>query len=222
MNQIRTIALVGVAVAAGAAQAGTLPVGLYELHNHPDGNATPPPYGLRLDELYNATSGHDIFTFDFDAALSSVTLNYTGSTIVIEGDAFGGRDIGGGYALEATTGMYSFRFVYDVGVGIAGGDDDVIVVANMANTGWISTPTGDTIDLLDKSNGSYSFRLGDEDNDAGHRGFSGISGWGWLNHGGLPHVDASDFLFTVGDLVPAPGSVALVGLAGLMSGRRRR
>ena len=28
------------------------------------------------------------------------------------------------------------------------------------------------------------------------RGFAGISGWGWLNHSGLPHISASDWLFT--------------------------
>ncbi len=224
MRTERLVALAGMAAAAATVQAGTLPIGLYELHNHPDGNALPPPYGLRLDELYDVTGAKDFFTFDFDDAASAVTLRYTGTKVIIEGDSWGGRDIGGSYAVEATTGLYSFRFVYDVGVGIIGGDDDIIAAANMMNFGWISTPIGDTIDLTDKEDGGYSFRLGDEHNDLGHRGFAGISGWGWLIHGppGSSHVPGSDWIFTVGDLVPAPGSLALLGMAAGVMGRRRR
>ena len=109
-------------------------------------------------------------------------------------------------------------------MGLAPGDDDIMVVANMMNFGTITTPIGDTIDLTDKTDVSYSFRLGDENNDLGHRGFSGISGWGWLIHGppGSSHVVASDWLFTVGDLVPTPGSLAIFGIAAGALARRRR
>lgn len=224
MSTIRVGMILGVAAAATSVHAGTLPAGKYQIHNHPDGSADPPPYGLRLDELYDITGGKDDFTFDFDDASSYVTLNYTGSKIVIHGHAYGGRDIGAVYAVEPTTGIYSFHFVYDVGVGLAPGDDDIMVVANMMNFGTITTPIGDTIDLTDKTDVSYSFRLGDENNDLGHRGFSGISGWGWLIHGppGSSHVVASDWLFTVGDLVPTPGSLAIFGIAAGALARRRR
>lgn len=225
MKAIRIGAFVGVAAAAASAHAGTLPVGMYELHNHPDGAGDPPPYGLRLDELYDVTGGKDNFTFDFDDAASYVTLDYTGSTIVIDGYAWGGRDTGTSYAVEATTGVYTFHFEYTIGVGIIGGDDDIVVTANMMNFGTILTPIGDLIDLTDKEDGGFSLRLGDENNDLGHRGFAGISGWGWLIHGppGSSHVVASDWIFTVGDLVPAPGSLALLGVAagGVMTRRRR-
>ena len=40
--------------------------GTYRLEDHPDGNAQPPGYGLRLDELIDVTDDHDIFTFSFD------------------------------------------------------------------------------------------------------------------------------------------------------------
>ena len=40
--------------------------GTYQLKNHPDGNAAPPPYGLRLDGLLNGNQG-TIYTFDFNA-----------------------------------------------------------------------------------------------------------------------------------------------------------
>ena len=195
--------------------------GVYQLHNHPDGNAQPPQYGLRLDELYNATSGHDIYTFDFSALASNVQMTVTATTIRIYGQAYGGRDVGGSYAADIDAGVYSFDFLYSFGVQPVPGDDDVYVLADGQNSGWISTPRGDVISLVDKSDGNYSFRLGDENNDAGHRGFSGISGWGWLTHGTRAHVDSSDWLFTA-ELVPAPSAMGLLALAGVAAGRRRR
>jgi hypothetical protein len=215
----------GLAVCALAHSALVVP-GLYQLHNHTDGAARPPMYGLRLDELFNSTPGHDIFTFDFDHAMSDMKMMVTASTIQIFGKTWGGRDAGGAYAAEATTGLYHVNFTYSVGVGMAPGDDDMWVAYGgpmMQNSGTITTPLATVIGLVDKQQGNYYFRLGDEDNDAGHRGFNGISGWGWLNHGptGSPHVADSDWLFTA-ELIPSPGSLALAGLAGLVCVRRKR
>lgn len=216
----------GVAMCA-ASQAALIAVpGLYQLHNHPDGSARPPSYGLRLDELYNATSNHDIFTFDFDHALSNMKLLITSSTIHIYGTVYGGRDTGTGYAADAYAGVYTVDFTYSVGVSQKPGDDDWWVAypnPMMQNSGTIKTPLGNTIALVDKQQGDYYFRLGNEDNDAGHRGYAGISGWGWLNHGppGSPHVDSSDWLFTA-NLIPGPGALVLAGLAGLIGARRKR
>ena len=69
-----------------------------------------------------------------------------------------------------------------------------------------------------------TFRLGDEDSDAGHRGFAGISGWGWMNHGDPEvHHDYSDWLFTAEKLpVPTPGSLALMSAGGMLWIRRNR
>jgi hypothetical protein len=224
MNRIGFAAVAALVLgAAGTSQAAIIANGVYNLHNHPDGSAQPPRYGLRLDELYNVNpTGHDIFTFDFDDARSNVTMTVSPGMISITGSAWGGRDTGTGYA-AALQGLYSFNFVYNVGVANHPSDDDIWVVADLQNFGSITTPTGDVIPLVDKSDGNYSFRLGDENNDLGHRGFNGISGWGWLNHGpvGSPHVSASDWLFTA-TLVPAPSTLALVGLGGVLVGRRRR
>ncbi len=196
---------------------------LYQLENHPDGSATPPSYGLRLDELYDVTSGHDIFTFDFEDAQSNMLMAFSSDTIRIYGTVYGGRDTGSGYANDGDLGLYTVDFTYSIGVQLDANDDDTIVLADMQNTGSIITPRGDVIDLIDKSDGNYSFRLGDEDNDNGHRGFDGISGWGWLNHGGGPHVTASDWVFTVNpDPVPAPGAIALAALGLGFAGKRRR
>lgn len=212
----------GVAAFAGISHGAVISTGLYQLGNHPDGNATPPPYGLRLDELYDATDDHDIFSFDFEAAGSDVKLAYDGTTISISGKAWGGRDVGGSHAIDAYLGFYEFEFTYTVGVTPAPGDDDVLVdAANHANTGWISTPLGHTKLLDDERGGNdYSFRFGDEDDDLGHRGFPGISGWGWLRVDD-DHTDAQDWLFTA-TLIPSPGAAGILAVGGLASIRRRR
>jgi len=211
-----------VAAVACAASGAIITPGTYHLANHPGGSALPPAYGLRLDELYNATGNHDIYTFDFSALASDVRMTVSATTIRIFGQSFGGRDTGSGYANDIDRGIYTFDFIYSVGVQNAPGDDDIMVIANHQNFGTITTPRGHTIALEDQSDGNYSFRLGDENNDLGHRGFSGISGWGWMNHGGDAHVYASDWLFTVDSVVPAPSSLAAVAFGALAMARRRR
>ena len=208
------------------AGAAILPMGMYDLANHPDGGIAAPYYGLRLDELYDATGSHDRFTFDFDHNDSNMQMEITATSIRIFGTSFGGRDIGSEYAADSYLGVYSIDFTYDIGVGMAPGDDDMLVDGpNNANTGTIMTPLGDTIALEDeRGNHGYSFRLGDKDDDNGHRGFDGISGWGWLNHSDEPHVYASDWLFTaVPSQVPTPAAAtALLAGLGLTSRRRTR
>lgn len=213
---------------ASPAQAVFLPAGTYRLHNHPDGTAVPPPYGARFDELFNASGDHDIFTLDFDHVSSAVflDLNATKTQIHIYGQAYGGRDSGAGYFGDAYLGIYLLDFTYTLGVGPAGSDDDIDVdAANHANSGTITAPGGTVINLVDERDNGFSFRFGDEDNDLGHRGFNGISGWGWMsydNNGVITHVDNTDWLFTATYEIPAPASAALLGLAGLVGLRRRR
>jgi len=218
--------LLSATLLAGSAFAAPIIPGIYDLANHPDGAERPPQYGLRLDELVNVTGSHDVFSFDFDNANSEMLLAYddVAHTIRIYGHSWGGRDTGNSYANDGFLGVYQIDFTYNIGVGLAPGDDDVRVVANMQNTGSIITPNNGTFLLQDKSDGNFSFRLGDEDNDLGHRGFPGISGWGWLNHGRtLPasHVDSSDWLFTATYKIPEPSTMVLMGL-GVLGAMRRR
>lgn len=230
---VRFGALAGAAAVitlAGSASGATIEHGTYRLSNHPDGSARPPLYGARLDELYNVTSSHDIFTFDFDHADSAMYLDYNGTSVHIYGVAYGGRDTGGAYAADAYRGLYTFNFLYNIGVQLAESDDDVIVEAPTSsyNYGTLLTPLGDVASLRD---GHYTddrddFRFGDENNDLGHRGFAGLSGWGWMFHkfpgqDYYPYVADSDWLFTA-ELVPTPGTLALVALSGVAIGRRRR
>ena len=226
------------------AHAAMLMPGFYALSNHPDGLIDPPPYGARLDELYDATIGlPDDFTFNFDyvsASFSSamwLTVTETSPgryTLTISGESWGGRDLGGVYANDIYEGVYEFFFEYVVGAkDHFNGDDDIVVdpmdftdAQGAANTGWVKTPLGDTILLADDKDGAFSFRFGDEDDDLGHRGFSGISGWGWLKHGSTPPLvnePLSDWIFTAEkSLVPTPGSVVMLAIASLFAFPSRR
>ncbi len=214
-------------IAPSSAHAAVIDPGVYVLLNHP--STSPEDHGLRLDELYNVQlSQQDWFLFDFEHSSSLVVMELTVNTIRISGDVYGGYyRPGQGYIAGQYLGVYGLDLLYNIGVQEAPGDDDIIVNGpNNANMGSILTPLGDTIALWDERGGdAFSFRLGDENNDAGHRGFDGVSGWGWLNHGPDPalHRAVGDFIFAVGPLIPSPGAAVtlLAGLAAL-AGRRRR
>jgi len=224
-----TLVVASLAVCAASANAATISSGLYRLHNHPDGNQVPPPYGARFDELYNATGGHDVFTLDFDHASSGMYMNVdlANAKILIYGTAFGGRDTGGSYAADGYLGLYTISFLYDIGVQAVPGDDDVwtsLASPGHVNFGSITTPLSDVIQLTDETDAGFSIRIGDEDNDLGHRGYPGISGWGWMSYvtpGGIVHVNDTDWIFTA-ELVPAPSALGLFGVGVLGLARRRR
>jgi hypothetical protein len=231
--QFVAAALVGSA-AVGVAVGANISTGLYELHNHPDGVLRPPLYGLRLDELFDITPGNnnDDYTFDFDHASSNMSMFFTGSTIHIYGQSWGGRDVGSAYANDIYRGIYQIDFTYNIGVTPVPLDDDIYVELPpyLYNTGTITAPASAGGVVIPLHDGHYTvdgpdldFRLGDESNNQGHRGFNGISGWGWLFHGpeNAPYYESSDWLFTAVP-VPAPASVGVLCLAGVLAGRRRR
>lgn len=228
-------ACLGLLALASAAQAGVSPIlapGTYPLENHPDGAAAQPLYGMRADGLRTGNA-NDIYTFDFEAPGAEMYIDIAEGapgvyTLRIHGQAFGGRDIGAGYD-PVESGWVAIDFTYSTATQVPGDDDFWVTGPDMTQTGTIAfisgALAGEAYNLVDKSNGSYSFRLGDESNDAGHRGHDGVSGWGWMNHGpvGGPvggHLNDTDWLFTV--VVPTPGTAALAGVAGMAFMRRRR
>lgn len=230
MKKARLAAAAAVAVVAwaGTAPAATILGGIYTLHNHPDGALVPPPYGLRLDDLYDAGPGRDSYTFDFDhldSISARLAYNDVAQTIHIYGTVIGGRDIGGGYAADQYYGLYTFDFTYAVGVSLVPTDDDIWVeLQHPENVGTISTPLGDTIPLASYvgTKFPFGFRFGDDEDDLGYRGFPGISGWGWMSAGGDPG-DSKDWLFTAEYLaIPEPATAAILFVGGLLIASRRR
>lgn len=201
------------------AHGGLIEPGTYVLGNHPDNNQDPPAYGLRLDELFNPNPGdHDVYTFDF-VGDTGMFLDYDGTTIRIYGRAFGGLQDGDMYDNDpANTSIVEIDFTYS-DVGLVPGDDDLFADGQPGGSGSITwLDTNEVIALSSYPGGADDevFRFGNEDDDLGHRGYDGLSGWGWLTHGSGEHVDFSDWAFT-----PAPGAMALLGI-GLLCPRRRR
>lgn len=216
-----TTAILG-ALATFAIPAQALTTGTWELHNHPDGNVAQPLYGLRLDNLL----GDGIYTFDFDAADqgAAMFMDISNTSIAIYGSAWGGLDIGNSYSSPA---LWDIYMTYD----IAGSSADGGVNDLHADSGnGMITLTGDelTFNLIAYSGMfDHAFYLGDEDG-SGHRGYDGVSGWGWVNYyldGGDPdvHVASSDFLFTASP-VPVPPALWLFGSSvfSFLIVRRRR
>jgi len=231
-NKLRTLStvlaiLLGQWLLGSAALAGPM-TGLYSLSNHPDGSVAPPLYGLRLDGLFGDASQE--FTFDFDHAQSDMKLDFDGTSIHIFGTAWGGEDTGSGHTgaelwnIDFTYSVDAFTSFTDInsgaGVKVVNTQDG----AASGNTGTISSATR-TFNLVDKSSSDdFTFAFA-----PGHRGVTGLSGWGWLNHcpadGGTgagscdDHYVSSDWLFTAEKIptVPEPGSLILflLGLLGL-------
>lgn len=258
MKQAKLMALeslVVVLLVAAAASAVPVSDGLYFLDNHPDGVQIPPPYGLRLDGLDGVRS--HVFTFDFNyvdpttgqTADMFLNLDKTAGTIHLFGDLYGGLNDPANANVYAPTssgkvGWWEVDFTYSANVALIGSDGfgltDVIAdsdglnFASTANRGtidrqFVSSTMAPSFAFVDKDgDDGYSFRFGDDDQFPGHRGFPGISGWGWVTHDGFlgpngqpSHVIASDWLFTARIPLPSTGLLLALG-AGLIGWARKR
>lgn len=192
----------------------------YALSDHPGGDAAPPAYGLRLDNMLNP--GLAVLSMD----------HYGDSRLVVSEDAgmlslrITGTLYGGGVASNAFVNphSYSVDFTYSVNVAALMNGWDVNTFDSM-NAGLLTNlDTNKEFDLYGKANmtGLVFQFLADGFRIAGDN--STFVGRGWLtgnSDGTDSHSGAQDWLFT-GTLVPAPGALALLGLGGLTATRRRR
>lgn len=102
----------------------------YQLSDHPDGNALPPSYGLRLDNLFkavgnqfygntaNALAGITTFSFDATGAGMFAEVDTSNDTLRIFGTAVGGIAPGSTYTHEFTIDL---DFTYQLTAGALAG-----------------------------------------------------------------------------------------------------
>ena len=182
--------------------------GIYQLSNHTDsasfGNGH--EHGLILTGLFvdNEWRTGDISVFDFEHPDANMRMSINGDEIRIFGTAFGHLDVDDNFSYNDNDpgGLWKIDFTYNNADNVSN-DDDLEIDSQFAgtNTGTIKKLYGDQaeFDLTDEAGkNSFSFQLGNKTDNQGHRGFDGISGWGWLNHSNADeYVYHSDWLFTV-------------------------
>jgi len=230
-------ATIPAALAAGmlfgaGAQAG-MTTTVFALSDHPDGNVSPPPYGLRFDNLFTTvggTGGTTSFSMDMFGD-TTLTVNDDGlGTISIDivGTVYGGVDTGAGYGYGE--GAFALDFSYTLNVTPDGTGWDVNP-ADPLNNGTLTALAGNadlttgevfTFEGVATDGGASFLFLQDGHRLGGHPEIDPNVwvGRGWVNTAaGLGGTH--DFLF-IGELIPAPGSVLLLVGGGAFGAIRRR
>lgn len=203
------LACVGGALPA-AVHAAVIKEHHYTLWSHPDGNASPPSYGLRLDGIEWFISGQggdsDTWTFDFTDMSAIYTYNDMASdTFRIFGTAVGGRDLSGGTYDEGQTVTVDIDFTYTgfdgqnshvnpgMHVDQGGGGPSLLGMGTIEfKQAIFSISQGKTVDLVAYANNAGNLFNFDRDLAPGHRledycgganppHYCGMPvGWGWL------------------------------------------
>lgn len=215
MNR-NALAIAALALTATAASADVFE---FAMSNHPDGAVAPPFYGLRVDNMFG--NGR-INTFSIDHvgdSLLTVTEDGDDISILMEGTLFGGGDGGDAHVNPE---LYTYTFEYTEGV-TKTSEGWKVVGTPEANGGTLTRVSdGAEFDFTTKANGSGVAFIFEAD---GHRIAGDSDSWvgrGWVMSEGNPRSGATqDWLFTA-EVVPAPGTVALGAMGGLLVTRRRR
>lgn len=195
----------------GRAWSERLPPGLYRLHDHRDGRAAPPSYGLRLDGLLTGDPD-DVFSFDFDGPGAAVFLELGPTSARLFGTAHGGLDVGNRFDGPELWDL-EMRYALADPSGTAGRLESA--GSPGSNTGTLRRRSDGRVFALEDIGGPPSFVIG-----SGHRTPAGVlSGWGWLKHSGAAErLPDSDWLFEI-----APTDRELhVEIADPMAGARLR
>ncbi len=168
----------------------SLSPGLYRLHDHRDGRAAPPRYGLRLDGLQTGDAD-DVFSFDFDAPGAAVFLELAPTSAHLFGTVYGGKDVGDRFESPELWDL-EMRYALADPSGATGRLESV--GSPGSNTGTLRRRSDGRVFTLEDFGGPPSFVIG-----SGHRTPADVfSGWGWLKHSGAPaHVPDSDWLFEI-------------------------
>ncbi|MCA9102206.1 MAG: PEP-CTERM sorting domain-containing protein [Pirellulales bacterium] len=222
-----TCGLLAVACAARAEAT----VMTYRLHDHPDGNQSPPAYGLRLDNIFLADDpsygGSTTFSFDHVNSTVLAVVDDVANTLRIFGTAHGGTDVGSSYGTEVEI-FIDFSYTNldlssfnpsspDLMVPQGCGEGTVTVTSEINNAAGLLDNVYHLESRANDTGNMFNFK------DTTHRGYTGINGWGWVRVDGT--TGTQDWLFTSSTmLAPEPTSCALlaVGALALVVRQRRR
>ncbi len=215
MNR-NALAIAALALTATAASADVYEFAMF---NHPDGNAAPPFYGLRVDNMFG--NGR-INTFSIDHVGDSLlTVNEDGEDISIhmEGTLFGGGDGGDAHVNPE---LYTYSFDYTDGVEKTSQGWQVVGTPDINGGTLTRVSDGAEFSFTTKANGDDVAFIFEAD---GHRISGDSDSWvgrGWVMSEGNPRSSSTqDWLFRA-EVVPAPGTIALGAMGGLLVTRRRR
>jgi len=225
---IKMYAFAGALCAVTTAGAAEVVLNQFNIRDHPQAGLVPPTYALRMDNVFGAfqaTFSADVYN---DATLTVIQDTNTNDLYIdIAGTFFGGEDLGGAWG---TTFDLDVNFRYAANV--------VATASGWAVDGFTLLNTG-TITRSDTNETTTWYGMEDAAGDNGPAGNAftfAADGWrldndnstwvgrGWLTtntDGSAAAAPAQDWFFTATP-VPAPSGMALLGLVGLVSTRRRR
>ncbi len=234
-NRVTRVGAIAALALAGAASAGTQ---RFLLQDHPDGVNLPPPYGLRMDGLFNAYAGGGAnaattFSFNnFDDVILTVNSNGSSITINIAGTVYGGVDNGAAYGFGE--GSYDLNFDMTMNVSAMGSGWVVSSPSNGVNQGTLTAGAGiagvaaGTVFNIYESNSMMNpFKFLQDDHrlnllnggaanypEAGQGLWVG-RGWNTSFQNGNPSGPTQDWLFTGSRIVPLPTGAGLACAAAL-------
>jgi hypothetical protein len=222
---MRALLLCLIALVAGTPAPAAADTIRFTLGDHPRGEARPPTYGLRLDDLFGPSTLPTTFSFNQGGAAVLMDVDTTSKSIHIFGTVFGGVDVGDSYLAPE---LFDLDMLYKFGV--MGNEDDGWSVAGLGNTGSLvrqsDSQRWDLVTLLNQD--GFAFEFFPDRFRLRHNDLVGVDwvGRGWLDTSTNSRpTEVRDFLF-VATVVPLPAAVIpgvfTLGCAAWVVGARSR